>query len=354
MNTYKKTPSAEGANRRSDILKSENHSSTWDRNLQDRMDQSGVPRGGRNIEMVKLACDIVWAGLLTEGELFDFFRNRYDSDLKDYEIRNATRWAYDVTTPRASTNTGRPLPYRTSPSKTLIDSWKAKHNPQEEYDFDKVMLMLDALAEIDFFEASPIKLEDPKVDQALLIESLFNSDDWVASIQDGYGGRPKVELCEKLLERSQPFMTTHSGGHVWANAVSSPPEIDGYKSVSKKHIASFRHMVIESDDLPLHEQLKILGYIMPFVKAIVFSGNKSYHAVLDLDTESAEAHDKARNNIGQMLDQLQFDKASMSYLGKVRMPHCERNGEWQRLIYLNPNPTEKTIFTVLKEGILDE
>tara|TARA_Y100000588_G_scaffold159441_1_gene173379 strand:- start:1026 stop:1367 length:342 start_codon:yes stop_codon:yes gene_type:complete len=113
-------------------------------------------------------------------------------------------------------------------------------------------------------------------------------------------------------------------------------------------------MVIESDDLPLHEQLKLLGYIMPFVKAIVFSSNKSYHAVLDLDTDSAEAHDKAKNNIWQMLDQLKFDEANMSYLGKARMPHCEQNGEWQKLIYLNPNPTEKTIFTVLKEGISDE
>jgi hypothetical protein len=73
-----------------------------------------------------------------------------------------------------------------------------------------------------------------------------------------------------------------------------------------------------------------------------------------LDTESAKAHDKARNEIALMLDQLKFDKASMSYLGKVRMPHCERNGEWQKLIYLNPNPTEKTIFSVLKEGDSDE
>ena len=142
-NSKRKSPTAEaGANRRSDLIKSANDPSTWDRNLQERMDQPGVPRGGRNVEMVKLACDIVWAGLLTESELFDFFRNRYDSDMKDYEIRNATRWAYDVTTPRASTEMGRPLQYRKSkPSKTLIDSWKAKHNPPEEYDFDKVMLM---------------------------------------------------------------------------------------------------------------------------------------------------------------------------------------------------------------------
>ena len=100
MTRYKKAGAGTPAiNRRSDVINSASESSTWDRNLQDRMDQSGAPRGERNIEMVKLACDIVWAGDLTESELFDFFRSRYDSDMKDYEIRNATRWAYDVTTP---------------------------------------------------------------------------------------------------------------------------------------------------------------------------------------------------------------------------------------------------------------
>ena len=64
----KKAPVEAGANRRSDLNQYGTHSSNWDRQLQDRMDQSGAPRGGRNIEMVKLACDIVWAGLLTENE----------------------------------------------------------------------------------------------------------------------------------------------------------------------------------------------------------------------------------------------------------------------------------------------
>jgi hypothetical protein len=121
MTRYKKAPAAKaGANRRSDVINSASESSTWDRNLQDRMNQSGAPRGERNIEMVKLACDIVWAGDLTESELFDFLRNRYENDLKDYEIRSVLRWAYSITTPRTSKTYS--YEYRkTRPHKQLIE-----------------------------------------------------------------------------------------------------------------------------------------------------------------------------------------------------------------------------------------
>lgn len=56
-----------------------------------------------------------------------------------------------------------------------------------------------------------------------------------------------------------------------------------YWDCSADNVASYRHVLIESDDMPLYEQLKILIATGAPISTITYSGNKSLHACVKVE-----------------------------------------------------------------------
>ena len=106
-----------------------------------------------------------------------------------------------------------------------------------------------------------------------------------------------------------------------------------------------RHVLLESDSLPLDQQVALMRGLKLPVKSLTFSGGKSIHALVDvaripdgesvIDLESWSAIVK-KNFFGQIAP-LGFDKATSNPARLSRLPGIFRpdKGTFQQLIYVN-------------------
>jgi RecA-family ATPase len=100
--------------------------------------------------------------------------------------------------------------------------------------------------------------------------------------------------------------------------------------------------LVESDILPLELQLSVIARLPLPVAAIIFSGGKSYHALVQVDASDAFAY---RRDVGRMLSLLRplgFDQGTGNPSRMSRLPGAMRGGQQQRLLYLNPDARGET------------
>ena len=132
---------------------------------------------------------------------------------------------------------------------------------------------------------------------------------------------------------------THFPNGVWF--LSQPVTgdwTDGEKPTcrSRENVTAFRWLVLESDQAPEEEWLRLL-VTLPGVGAIYTSGGKSVHALLRLDSESKMAFDCTVQKHKPRLITLGADPAAMTAVRLTRLPWCWRGAKRQELLYLNPN-----------------
>jgi hypothetical protein len=312
--------------------------SDWNADLQKQID-SPAPITGRNNEMISLASKMIWANhrLASDSEiLFSFFRERYSSDVTDAEIRSTVKsaWRYNSTTREDSKNSFGETRQR---EKVVSQKFTKKYNPKKVSRVSRV-----SLEEIDFFRAAPCRYINVSKSQSNLLKAMFRADEYVAVQADTYSSPPQIKTCREWMNMEQPFLKTRMGGWVHINAVKSP-ELEGF-GVSKSDICSFRQLLVESDTLSPEEQLNIIGYRIPFVKAVINTGNRGYHALVEINATSEKCYQEHQKIYTQILGQMGFDVQAMDYLKKIRLPMCMRNGKLQKLIYINDKPTEEPIF----------
>lgn len=122
-------------------------------------------------------------------------------------------------------------------------------------------------------------------------------------------------------------------------------------------IASFRHLLLESDEAPPEEWLNLLCQLKLPISALYTSGGKSIHALVKIDTTSKSQFDAFRDRATPILSKLGADPAAISAVRLTRLPGILREGtvdkdgryqkytepRLQRLLYLNPNPEMEAI-----------
>ena len=125
--------------------------------------------------------------------------------------------------------------------------------------------------------------------------TLFGGHDWIVA---GDRFETKPELMGNIVERS----TTHGFPLYTINPIH--PSIDfGWSYDPKKYqpnkprradlnCTSLKNLMFEIDGIPLDDQLELLFRSGIPWTAIVFSGNKSYHALLSLEDNLGEPHTK--------------------------------------------------------------
>lgn len=114
-----------------------------------------------------------------------------------------------------------------------------------------------------------------------------------------------------------------------------------------------RYVLIEHDDLALDRQLALLTCLALPIASIVASGNKSLHALVRVEAQSAKEYKEVTHDLYRCLAAFGFDGSNVNPSRLTRLPgtmRCNPGAErgQQRLLYLNPNPTPTPIIDRIK------
>jgi RecA-family ATPase len=112
--------------------------------------------------------------------------------------------------------------------------------------------------------------------------------------------------------------------------------LDG-KGVKNENVTEFRYTLVESDDMELSEQRRIIEEMKLPVACMVFSGKKSVHAIVHVD---AVNYDEYRKRVEYIYSQCQknglhIDTANKNPSRLSRMPGVMRGGKLQELLAVN-------------------
>ena len=134
--------------------------------------------------------------------------------------------------------------------------------------------------------------------------------------------------------------------------------LDG-KGVDDKNVVEYNHILVECDNLQLEEQIEILEKIRIPIKALVFSGSKSVHAIVPVHAASETEYRFLFNFIKNILHDagMEIDKANINPARLSRLPGVTRDGHKQFLIKTNigmPTFDEwRTWVSALNDGLPD-
>jgi hypothetical protein len=286
--------------------------------------------------MIKIAVPLIGNGLSPEA-VFAELRGKFpDRDVTDAEIIGVVKWACGKN-PQPS---GHGTRYHNSPAPrpapvTVASATAAAERFLKGFRCD----------EADLFDASPWRpLEDPAFDALPLLAGMFHGEDLVNFCPEHGVGMTKTRDQWLAHVRDQGAPSGRIGCMFRPNPVSGTPtgEKGGWTDAD---ITVHRFALIESDILPLELQLSVIAKLPLPIAAIIFSGGKSYHALVKVDAPDAVEY---RKDVGRMLALLRplgFDQATGNPSRMSRLPGAMRGSEQQRLVYLNPDAAgESPIF----------
>jgi RecA-family ATPase len=107
---------------------------------------------------------------------------------------------------------------------------------------------------------------------------------------------------------------------------------------SDKDVSEFRYCLIESDNLPVDEQEKILRESGLPIAAIIDSAGKSIHAWVRVDATNIDEYHERREKLWEVLPHLNIDEANKNPSRFSRMAGCFRGTKKQKLLAVNLGP----------------
>jgi len=201
------------------------------------------------------------------------------------------------------------------------------------------------------------------------LETLFKDDDLVAYVTTdvwqnadgkwmpgkGHYDRTAKELI-KLLKKYPDDIgavigdwKSDCGGWIRFNPV------DGH-GVKNENVTRFTYALVESDEIPIHEQDAIYRKLELPIACLVHSGGRSLHAIVRVDASNAEEYRKRVDYLYDFLDRngLKVDKANRNPSRLSRIPGVTRNGVIQTLIDTNIGRSSYNEWLDFTEGLIDE
>jgi len=112
--------------------------------------------------------------------------------------------------------------------------------------------------------------------------------------------------------------------------------LDG-QGIEDKNVTSYNNLLVECDNLPIDEQITKLEQVRIPIKALVYSGGKSVHAIVPVNAMSEREYRFNFNFIRNMLKQagLEIDSANINPSRLSRLPGVYRGDHKQFLIKTN-------------------
>jgi hypothetical protein len=203
--------------------------------------------------------------------------------------------------------------------------------------------------EADLREASPIRLpDDSDRDATLFLSTLYQPEDliWIGErYQAGIRGET-IRTRDEWIAYYRTEGTKSS--HIILNPLSGLPvpkkNGDGITLRGDVNVLSYRHCLVEFDTLSRAEQIRFWSSVEVPVVALIDSGNKSIHAVIDVQklakVETAEQWQaRIKGDLYErLLVPLGVDAACSNPARLSRLPghFREEKKAWQRLLWLAP------------------
>jgi len=202
--------------------------------------------------------------------------------------------------------------------------------------------------EVDLWESSPIRLwDEPEHDAALFLEALYQAGDLLFIGERYVDGIPG----KTIRTRDEWIDCFRNGGkaapHFIVNPLTGDPAStkDGAKETLRGDgcVAAFRYALVEFDNLTREEQLRFWSSIRLPVVALLDSGGKSVHGILDVrklaqvvTLEEWTTHIRGRL-YDRILKPLGIDMACSNPARLSRLPGYFRSEKraWQRLLWLS-------------------
>ena len=283
---------------------------------------------------------MVWAGYpqaKTEESLIEFFDERYGGGLKLAKIKAAVKWIFKKTTERRDDGDYTPHSKPPKPKPNVSASASVPSVPSGNWKSD-----------IEWFRESPMEIIfhhcsggyiNHKASQQRLFKAMFKPDDWVAVRTDNYASPVQIK---KRRDWEHIVIVSQSGAWFNINPLKGPDLIG--KNPCSEDIAAKNHLLLDFDDLPLDEQLEVLGNTIPHLKAIIYTANRGYHGIAEVNADNDAEYLRARDYLKKIAVRLGFDSSPLTCERSSRVPNCKRGEGTQRLVYLNPNPNPTPIF----------
>jgi len=119
-----------------------------------------------------------------------------------------------------------------------------------------------------------------------------------------------------------------------------PNPMDG-QGVGHKNVTSFRHCVIECDEMPINDQFCLMKALKLPYSVLLHSGGKSLHALVRVDAGSIVEYKNKFAKIVEVCAQngLIVDKQNSNACRLSRFVGVDRGADTQRIIDLNVSPT---------------
>lgn len=252
------------------------------------------------------------------------------------EVATAIRKAYSEAVPGAGSWT--PMPYRKPAPADLTSARKKISAPLSDCPD----------LECELWEASPIRIdgEPGPADARLLLGTLYAPDE-ILFVGENFGRNVKtVQQWLDLMPDRTPAPFPHFIPNPLDGREHDLP--DGKKSFRcDSAVCKFRFAVCEFDGLPRSEQLAFFAGVKLPIAALIDTGGKSIHALVKVDAPDREAWtaEVEQRLFAEMLVPLGCDRTCRNESRLSRLPGHFRTekGRWQRLLYLNPNPTGRGI-----------
>lgn len=138
-----------------------------------------------------------------------------------------------------------------------------------------------------------------------------------------------LEALDKAKNLVEVFGTLNNEAGGWIHI--NP--LDG-KGAKKENVTAYRYALVESDAIGLGAQEEMLESLQLPIKKLVYSGNKSLHAIVQVDAKDAEDYKAKVAEIYDLLDDYgyQVDRQNKNPARLTRMPGLFRQGKTQNVI----------------------
>jgi hypothetical protein len=210
--------------------------------------------------------------------------------------------------------------------------------------------------ECDVWEASPIRPPgDYRLDAVCLLEYVFRPGELVNFVTD-YTLATRTEGPAKAIPQGHGETVARDALiSRWLRAMPSSPAggwlrmnpLDG-QGCRDTNVTAYRFALVEFDTIPRPLQLALLARLPLPIAAILTSGRRSLHAWVRVDAPDADAYRATVARLLKLLARFGTDTRNKNPSRLSRLPGTRRTigGDadgLQRLLYLNPEPTQKAI-----------
>lgn len=183
------------------------------------------------------------------------------------------------------------------------------------------------------------------------IETLFEPGDYVGFVTDeaapdedgkwkptgkGYFGWTADYLIDQLKRHPDQLDMTIGKWQEEAGAWIRFNPLDG-NGVNDTNVARFAYALVEADDLPRDEQLRMYQLHQLPIAALVESAGRSVHAIVRIDAPDLNEYRRRVRVLYDYLTQhgMKIDSANKNPARLSRLPGATRNGKLQRLLGVN-------------------